>query len=240
MPGVRCLSQDHLLQVDRMLEVFFRDLDRIVGRDNYIAVLTADHGFMPAPEYSKTLGRDAGRLNVPQTLAELNAGLVEKFGAGRWVRFWSASGVMLDDALIAKDGVDRRALEAEGRRILLGLPGVAAVFTRNELEGSSLPADTQFLAQVRNTFHRERSADLEVILKPYWLAESRRSVASTHGSPHPYDTNVPILFWGPRWFGAGKVDARVEVADIASTLALLIGVSAPAASEGKPLPLPAR
>jgi arylsulfatase A-like enzyme len=223
-----------------MLEAFFRDLDRIVGRDNYIAVLTADHGFMPAPAYSKTLGRDAGRLSIPQTLAELNAGLAEKFGAGRWARLWSASGVMLDDALIAKSGVDRRALEAEARRLLLADPGIAAVFTRSDLEGSRLPAGTPFLAQVRNTWHRERSADVEVVLKPWWLVDSRSGSAATHGSPYAYDTHVPILFWGPRWFGAGQVDGRVEVTDIAPTLARFLSISPPAASEGKPLPLPAR
>jgi hypothetical protein len=43
------LSHDHLLQLDRMLQAFFADLDRTVGRDNYVAVLTADHGFMPRP-----------------------------------------------------------------------------------------------------------------------------------------------------------------------------------------------
>lgn len=42
----------------------------------------APDGFMPAPEYSKSLGRDAGRLNVPQVLARLNEGLAAKFGAG--------------------------------------------------------------------------------------------------------------------------------------------------------------
>lgn len=230
------LSQDHLLRLDRMLEAFFRDLDRIVGQDNYVAVLTADHGFSPTPELGKALGRDAGRLNLAQTMAALNAGLVERFGPGRWVRQWSASGILLDDALISKSGADRRAVEAEGRRILLDLPGMAAAFTRSELESSSLPAATPYLPQVRNAYFRGRSADLEVIFKPYWVATSR---ASTHGSPYPYDTHVPILFWGPRWFGAGKMEARVEVADIASTLARLIGVSVPAASEGTPLPLPA-
>jgi predicted AlkP superfamily pyrophosphatase or phosphodiesterase len=234
------LSHDHLLQLDRMLEAFFRDLDRIVGLDNYIAVLTADHGFMPAPEYSKTLGRDAGRLNTVQTLEELNAGLAAKYGAGRWARLWSASGVMLDDSLIAKSGVDRRALEAETGRLLLAEPGIAATFTRSDLEGSSLPAGTPFLAQVRNTWHRERSADVEIVLKPWWLVGSRSGSAATHGSPHAYDTHVPILFWGPRWFGAGRVGARVEVADIAPTLARFLSISPPAASEGKPLPLPAR
>jgi arylsulfatase A-like enzyme len=54
------LSHDHLLQLDRMLQDFFRHLDATVGRDNYVAVLTADHGFMPSPEVSRLRGLDAG------------------------------------------------------------------------------------------------------------------------------------------------------------------------------------
>jgi len=53
------LSHDHVLQIDNLLAAFFRDLDRTVGRDNYLAVLTADHGFMPAPEFLRTQGRTA-------------------------------------------------------------------------------------------------------------------------------------------------------------------------------------
>ncbi len=31
------LSHDHVLQLDRLLEAFFRDLDRLVGKDRYVA-----------------------------------------------------------------------------------------------------------------------------------------------------------------------------------------------------------
>lgn len=234
------LSHDHLLRLDRMLEAFFRDLDQRVGRDRYLAVLTSDHGFTPAPEYSRSLGRDAGRQNVSQTLARLNAGLAAKFGTGRWLRGVSANGILLEEALIAQRGVDRRALETEARRLLLAEHGIAAVFTRGELEAKNLPADTPYLAAIRSATHRERSPDLQVVMKPYWIMDSGYNSGTTHGSPHAYDTHVPILFWGPRWFGAGRVDARVEVADIAPTLARLLGIAVPAASEGSPLPLPAR
>ena len=66
--------------------------------------------------------------------------------------------------------------------------------------------------------------------------------ATTHGSAHPYDTNVPIMLYGPRWIAAGRSDVRVEVADIAPTLAQMLAIPAPSSSEGKPLPLrsPAR
>jgi arylsulfatase A-like enzyme len=48
---------------------------------------------------------------------------------------------------------------------------------------------------------------------------------------------VPVLAWGPRWVKPGPVAQRVEVADIAPTVARLLGIAAPAGSEGRPLPL---
>jgi predicted AlkP superfamily pyrophosphatase or phosphodiesterase len=234
------LSHDHLLQLDRLLEAFFRDLDRMVGKDRYLLVLTADHGFMPAPEYAKSLGHDAGRQNIPMALADVNAALTQKFGEPKLARGWSASGVLLDDGVITQKKLDRRAVEEEARRVLLAEPGIAAAFTRTELENpASLPADTPFLAQVRNTWNRARSADVQVVVKQYWLFESRRTFAATHGSPYAADYTVPILFYGPRWVTPGRIDQAVEVVDIAPTLANILAVPVPSASEGKPLPIAA-
>jgi predicted AlkP superfamily pyrophosphatase or phosphodiesterase len=232
------LSHDHLLRLDRMLESFFQDLDRRVGRDNYVAVLTADHGFAPVPEHSKSIGRDAGRQSIPETLARLNAGLAAKFGAGKWVRGWSADGVLLDAKLIAARNLDARAFDQEARRLLLAEPGIVAAFSRAEIEGNALPPDTRYLAAVRNTWHRDISADIQLVVRPYWLFGTTQTTGTTHGSPHEYDTHVPMLLYGPRWIGAGRVDARVEVVDLAPTLARLIGTGVPAAAEGRPLPLP--
>lgn len=232
------LSHDHVLHLDRLLEAFFRDLDRTVGKDNYVAVLTADHGFMPAPEYSKSIGRNAGRQNIPQLLASVNAALAQKFGEQKLARAYSASGVLLDNALIAQKKLDPVAVQNEVRRVVLAEPGVVAAFTRAELEGAvPLQTDVRFLAQVRKTWNRERSADVQMVVREFWLFESRRTFAATHGSPYAPDYTVPILFYGPRWVAPGRVDATVEVADIAPTLARVLGIPAPAASEGKPLPI---
>jgi predicted AlkP superfamily pyrophosphatase or phosphodiesterase len=56
------LSHDHLIQLDRLLQDFFQHLDKTVGEGRYVAVLTADHGFSPAPEYSQQRGPLAARF----------------------------------------------------------------------------------------------------------------------------------------------------------------------------------
>ncbi len=231
------LSHDHLLQLDRLFQAFFRDLDTTVGRDNYLALLTADHGFMPAPEYSASLGRDASRLNPALLLGLLNQGLEKRFGEGKWALYYSASGLLLNHALIASNGLEPEVVAQEARQLLLAAPGIAAAYTQRELASGSR-AGEPFFQQMQKSFSPDVPVDLQFALKPWWMFGSGSS-GSTHGSPHAPDTQVPILLYGPRWIRPGRIDTPVGVVDIAPTLARLLGINAPAASEGKLLPLPA-
>lgn len=229
------LSHDHFLHVDRMLQSFFADLDRTVGRDNYVAVLSADHGFMPAPEVSQARGMPAGRLSGTQVLNAVNAALEQRFGVAKLARGMSASALVLDRETIAARNLSFDAVADAARDALLAQPDLAAAYTRRELESGSRAGAPLFDA-MRRTWHREVSGDVQYAAKPYWMFGSSTSIA-THGSPYDYDTHVPILVYGPRWVRPGAIAQRVEVADIAATLARLLAVPAPAASEGKPLPL---
>lgn len=226
------LSHDHLLQLDRMLQAFFQDLDTRIGKDNYIAVLTADHGFMPAPEFTTSQGRESGRVSGGQVLARVNAGLEKRFGEGKWAAGYSGSSVLLDKTLIAQKQADAGALAEETRELLMAEPGFAAAYTRRELQSASR-AGAPFFEQIRKSWNAEVSGDVQYSLKPGWMFGN--SVA-THGSPHPYDTQVPILVYGPAWVKPGRVDARVEVVDIAPTLARVLRIAPPSSAEGKALP----
>ena len=229
------ISHDHLLQLDNLMAAFLRDLDRLVGRDNYVAVVTSDHGFMPVPEHAAAQGRDAGRRKAAETLAALEAGLESRFGAGPWVRGWSAHGILLDRARAKDRGVDTGALDEEAKRLLAGDPAVAAAFSRAELESGS-PPGVAYLAAARKTWHPAHSADIQVIPRAGWMFSSY-ATGTTHGSPHAYDTHVPILIHGPKWVRAGRIEERVEVVDIAPTLARILGVAVPSSSEGRALPI---
>lgn len=230
-------SHDHLLQLDRMLQDFFRHLDATVGKENYIAMLTADHGFMPAPEFTAQQGLRSGRINGGQLLARINNELEQEFGAGKWVSY-SGSALLLNKQLIAQQRVDPDEVAEAARDLLLDEPGIAVAYTRRELASGSR-IDGPFFTAAQRAWHAEVSGDVQYIVKPYWMFGSSSNIA-THGSPYPYDTNVPILAWGPRWVKPGKVETRVEVVDIAPTVAGWLGVGVPAASEGKPLPLPTK
>ena len=229
------LSHDHVLQLDRQLELFFADLDKTIGKNNYVAMLTADHGFMPAPEVTAAQGLPSGRLNSAQLLGRINAGLEDRFGEGKWAMGFSGSSLLLDKKLMALKKADPAAVADVARALLLSEPAMAAAYTRAELISNSL-ADSLLFPALRNSWHPDVSGDVQYALKPNWMFASTSNVV-THGSPYPYDTHVPLLVYAPGWYKPGRVDTPVFITSIAPTVARLLGVAQPPAAEGKVLPV---
>jgi predicted AlkP superfamily pyrophosphatase or phosphodiesterase len=234
------LSHDHLLQLDRQLERFFADLDKTIGQGNYAVVLTADHGFMPAPEVLAAQGLPSGRLNASQLLGRLNAGLEKRFGlpeSGKWAMGFSGSSLLLDKKQMAEAKLDPMLVAQEAQSLLLAEPAMAAAYTRAELLADSSPSAPLFNA-MRKAWHPDVSGDVQYALKPNWMFASTSSVA-THGSPYAYDTQVPLLVYAPGWYKPGSVETPVDMASMAPTLARLLGVARPPAAAAAVLPLQA-
>lgn len=170
-------------------------------------------------------------------MSALSTALQQQFGAARLVRGLSAGGVAFDDAAIDAAGLSRSAVYTAAAAFLRELEGVHSAYPQADLAGSAAPRpDQPHLAAMRLSYHPQRSAQVAVAPLEGWIFSSRQGGA-THGSPWAYDQHVPILLWGPRWFGpAGAVDAPVQVVDIAPTLARVLRIPAPAQAQGSVLP----
>jgi hypothetical protein len=59
--------------------------------------------------------------------------------------------------------------------------------------------------------------------------------AFMHGSPWPYDTHVPLIFYGPSFVKPMVSDARVSHQEVVPTLAALLGTAPPATAVGRTL-----
>lgn len=227
-------AQDVVLRLDRMLAEFFRFLDQQVGMGNVVRALTADHGFMPTPEWSAELGIDAGRIDPEKMTRSLNDALSARFGNEQWVEaFWNPA-VYLNRAAMKEHGLDPSEVERAAADFLGRYPGVAERLTRTQIVSGRVP-DTALVRRVVRGFHRKRSGDLIVIPKPLWyLHKKPNGYASTHGSPYAYDTHLPVILVG-RQFQSGLYATPIDVADIAPTLSSVLGIAAPNLSEGRVL-----
>jgi predicted AlkP superfamily pyrophosphatase or phosphodiesterase len=239
---------DVTLRTDRQLADLMRDLDRRVGEGRWILALTSDHGASPIPEYLETLGvlperRDDYRFDVEAARARVERNLAARFfgdggppaGFGGFFASFQARTmpfVYLDRTAAGRlpgrvSFAELRALAAEEIR---ALDGVARAY---EPETLVSPGEDPFALAAARGWHPENGGDLVVQLRPYWLV-APSYYATSHGSPYTYDTHVPMLLHG-KGIPSGRIHRPVAVADLASTLAALLGVSPPPFDEGRPL-----
>lgn len=227
------MSHDHLQQLDRMIGGFFSYLDKRVGLDNVLVVLTADHGFANSPEFSQARHIDALRINPGKLVDTLNADLERTYGVAKLVKRSMLPEVYLDYDAIDKRGVSRTEVENHAARFLLAQPGIAQVFTRTQFENGGVPT-TRLGVLMQRAWNRQLSGDLMVVPTAYSIY-STGTTGATHGNPYDYDTNVPVMIMGSRWIKPGAYGSYTEVVDIAPTLAHLLRVRPPAAAEGRVL-----
>ena len=110
--------------------------------------------------------------------------------------------------------------------------GVARAFPTGQLQSSD--DDGELITAVRATVHRDRSGDVFFVLEPYWMAYS--TSAATHGSPHPYDREVPLFAYGPGLRRGYLSKTPVTPGTIPVLAAALLGVEPPSGARN---PLPA-
>jgi len=227
------MSHDHLQQIDRKIAQFFAFLDKRVGMDNVLVVLTADHGFANTAEFSHTQHVDALRVSQKPLLEKLDAALAERFGVAKLVKTSLLPEVYLDTAAIEKKGLARADVENAAARFLLAQPGISEVFTGTQLE-AGVAAKSRLGTLMQRAWNRELSGDLLLVTTPYTIFGSGTSGAS-HGTPWQYDTSVPLVIMGKRWVRPGEQAGYAEVVDIAPTLAQILRVRRPAGAEGRVL-----
>jgi predicted AlkP superfamily pyrophosphatase or phosphodiesterase len=226
---------DIVIRTDRLLERLFAFVDQRVGLANTLIVLTADHGVGPLPELVDRIkpGAGGGRRVNPATISSaVTAHLDRRFGsvaAPGWIAYHDPPWIYLNTAVLKKRGISVEAAEREARAALEQVPGVQQAITATELRLLNQPARSP----AAFSFHPARAGNIYYSMRPYWLAESHPSGAS-HGSPWSYDARVPLL-----WLGAGISPAthlgKASVADVAPTLAFLLGISEPGGSTGRVL-----
>jgi len=219
--------RDITLRTDLLLGDFLGFLEEEVGRENLLVVLTSDHGVSPIPE-ELPAGR-GGRITEKTIREAIEKRLSDRFGEGPWVVGRSGPAPYLNHELARQRNIALAALRREAAEAVRRLPGVARVYTAEELVSGR--GGDEIDRRVRNGYHTERGADLVPVAERFWVFGAERA---THGSPHDYDAHVPVIFHGPG-VRAGRYDRRIAINDIAPTLAALIGLPAPGQSAGKAL-----
>lgn len=225
---------DITLRSDVLMADLLKFLDAKVGPGNYSVVLTADHGVCPLPEVAAAKGLDAKRVAPAVLVRGAETFLQAAFGkaaegepeAGKalqWLEAVDPPFVYLNTRLIEAKKLDRETVSKALADWLLTQDGIARTFTRGQL-GGDVPATDEIGQMVKRGFRPDRCGDVVVVLKPYHFYST--GTGTTHGSPYPYDTHVPLLAYGPGIPG-GRRTELVTPQHAAPITAALLGIAPP-------------
>ncbi len=221
--------EDTYLRLDAELGEMLDFLDNKIGKDQYLVFLSADHGAAHVPAFMKENKIPAGNLDVKALVDAMNEGSKEKFKVGNLVIDMINHQVVLNTRLIESDSkLNLRAIKQWIIQYLLKHEAVQNAFALDDLKNTTLN-DTQ-KKMIANGYYPKRCGQIHVILKPQWL-EGFEKGGTTHGLWNPYDTHIPLLWYGWK-IKHGLTHREVYMTDIAPTIAALLKIQAPNGSVG--------
>ncbi|MEP6999160.1 MAG: alkaline phosphatase family protein [bacterium] len=209
---------DQVLRVDRAIGGFLDSLYRLRDSSRITIVLAADHGVGTIPELAPASMKPAPhRVTLNGLLPGLRAGLlaahVDTFAVDVDQQI-----VLIDRPAFIKASVNADSTVDVFAALVRKVPGVLRVDRFRALLADTLK--DPIARRWSHQFPANVNVELVVTLTP--LSTWAGNIAF-HGSPHDYDTHVPLIF-----YGAGVQPGRraefVRTVDLAPTLAALAGV----------------
>lgn len=223
-------AEDMYLRFDKELAQFLSYLDSKVGQGNYLLFLSADHGAAHNAGFMKDNNVPAGGVSftIPQ---QLNAHLKKIFERDSLVLTFNNYQVYLNEKLLQSTNIKREKVKAAICEWFNNDATVAYAIDMENMDKTPVPEPIRTMAI--NGYNSLRSGCIQVIFNAAWYETGMKG--TTHGSWNPYDTHIPLLWYG--WHvPKGVTTKHVDMTDIAPTIAALLHIQIPNGCVGKVIP----
>ena len=222
-------QMESYIELDRTISVLLRGIERQVGRDRVLFVITGTTSREEEEEGNQERYRiPTGTFYINRTANLLNMYLGAVYGSAKYVEFCHKNHIYFNHQLLRQKNIQIGEISRRSQEFLLQISGVRNVYTASQL----LTSDSYLLESIRNGFNVEKCGDLIVDIAPGWkLINEDTSEKSTSRSAH---VPFPIIIYGAGT-KAERIQTPVTVDRIAPAIARAIRIRAPNACSAEPL-----
>lgn len=203
---------DNMVRLDRVLGSFLDSLFAAVDSNRIVFAVSSDHGVQKIPELH------GGVRVVMRPAMVATRALVRRYGGDTTAIDFESGGFFIDREALA-GGLTARVLTDSfmvAARKVTGVMRVERFSAMTTLDTLTDPIARRWV----HMFPRDLEPTAVVTLRPGSIYAGN---VATHGTPHPEDSHVPLLFVGAP-FAAGRHDRFVRTVDLAPTLARALGI----------------
>lgn len=225
-------AEENLLELDQTLAKLLTVIDKQVGLNNTLIILSADHGVSDSPSYLKSHHiAEIKPVNPIVTEQFIHSALAKKFNLPKQALMSiTPPYIYLDQQIIQDHQLNLSEVSQYLAESLSQQPGIFRAYALpvNHIEKDWLTAKVDRMA------YPYRSGDVYIVQPPYQSNGAKSENRVTHGSPWQYDSYVPLLFTHPS-FKPQNISRPVFTTDIAPTLSALLVIKSPSGAIGRPL-----
>lgn len=220
--------EDGFLRLDKELGELFAYLDRKVGTGQYLVFLSADHGAAHSGGFSTAHKLPGGGFAYESLEKGVDSVFRKNYGNYKFIEASDNYQLYIDHHLTDSLKLDRKKVYHTAIKFLMSQPAVEIAFAFDELSETPLPDFVK--KQAVNGYNHKRSGDIQIILKPGYMHGG--FTGTTHGSWNPYDSHIPLLFYG--WnVKPGKTNRETHMTDAAPTIAAMLRIQMPSGNVGE-------
>jgi predicted AlkP superfamily pyrophosphatase or phosphodiesterase len=227
--------EDTYIRLDLEIARLIQELERTVGKKNFVLFLTADHAVVPIPQFLTDNGLPGGYFFLEAAMNELRAYSISKYGRDL-IEEQDNLNVYLNSEAIEELKLDHEEVANDLAAVIREWDEVKGVYTARELRTTG--HSDKWKRMVSKGYHKEESGDIIFILEAGYLPKTRPSETThkgtSHGSAYSYDTHVPLLWYGGKLKGKGTV-RPMDITDISATLTHIFKLQQPSNIEGTPI-----
>ncbi|MFR9503859.1 MAG: alkaline phosphatase family protein [Rikenellaceae bacterium] len=218
-------AEDMYYKLDKSIQTLMDFIDGELSGNSVVYVITSDHGTSPS------VATNVDRFNSRQFEVILNGFLSVRYGNEQWVLAYENGAVYLNHNAVFKYNLNLAEVQNEAATFALQMQGVSHAITANTLSSSYF--GNGYAQKIQSGFYPRRSGDVVLNLIPNWI-ESDESIVSQSGSMYNYDRVVPLMIYGSG-ITPQVISRPIDAISIAPTIAEIMHVIEPAASEGRSL-----
>ena len=219
--------EDAFVKLDRDLEHLLQFIDEHVGRQNTLIFLTSNHGAAMPPGYVEYSKAPAGTFNANSAISLLRSYLNALYGNGDWISGYFGQQLYLNTDLIESLELKLEDVREAVAQFLIQFTGVSNTLTATTLQHSQFTEG--YRRNMQNNFYPRRSGCVFINLHPGWVERSNHATA--HNSAYPYDTRVPLIWYG--WNVRRNLIIRpIDMTDVATTISAMLNIMVPNAATG--------
>jgi predicted AlkP superfamily pyrophosphatase or phosphodiesterase len=216
---------DNLMRLDRKIGRLLQVLDQKVGKGRYAVVLTSDHGAPPTPGRLRTQGKVSFRVPLRAIERAARKAARRVAGKGRWILGVVHPFITLSRAARSLPPHKRARLLDGVVQAVRAVKGMQYAYRTDEISGRCATrrgARQAFCLSV----HPALAGDVIFGAQAHCFPSGDRYEVVSHGSPHRYDQQVPLLIYAPHR-RSKTVRKQVSALSVAPTLARLLSISPP-------------